>query len=131
MPRSQTDAKTALLSVRISKELHDDLKAAAGEESGIATEVRQRLAASFAEARFSIEGDQTAAEALRAIVLAFEYAQRDEKHWSDDPAAFAALFGTIRNILAAYRPEGDPTSPEAAEIIGKERARIALHYARP
>src|SRR5438876_7469630 len=128
MTKSQTDStKTALLSVRISQKLHDDLVQAAGDEGGIATEVRRRLAASFDKEAIVPTDDPKEREAIAAIAWALTHysygvggPDAPGQRWHEHPHGFYVVTGAIRQIMENFKPAGGDEPADERETSHRE-----------
>jgi hypothetical protein len=122
MARSSTSPKRSdretVVTLRLPRDLHDRLKAAASER-GFAADIRQRLEASVAGTAPAAADPQTN-ELLLQIAELSKIVEKAYGNWHTDPGAFAVFQLAINKTLSGYQPTGK------AEIQLKNDAPSAL-----
>jgi len=97
-------SKDVMIALRLPKELHERIVAAAGERS-VSEELRRRLAASF---EAGPDTDAATAELVGAVVEITGHLRQDFAPWHENRFAFDVLGAALDKVLGTYRPAGDP-----------------------
>src|SRR5262245_12407978 len=93
---------------RLSRELHDRLKAVAGSRS-VSEVIRERLEPA------AVDGDQETRRLTEAIA---HVARNVGAPWHEDPFSFAAFSAAIETLLSSYKPDGVPDpKPDTMAVV--------------
>jgi len=110
MPRKPLADDSTQTSLRLPRELHDRLSAAAGER-GIGEEIRRRLEASYAPEQAADPKTRDLARLVTSAADLIGGAGGYYRTWHTDPFSFEVfklLVGkALDTAMALYRPEGE------------------------
>jgi hypothetical protein len=118
-PQAPVDTTMVQTAFRLPRELHEQIKAAAGER-GISEEIRRRLEASFGPEA----GSDVQTRELGAVISQLA-ARMDEDYgaWHHDPFSFQAFKAGINLVMDHSRPKGEPVGKpkpnSVAEMMGE------------
>jgi hypothetical protein len=122
MPRKPMADKGVQTSLRLPRDLYENLAQAAGEK-GIGEEIRRRLENSFFGNQFVVK-DERVGDLLNAIAHAAAAVSKTPH--SGTSGSYNGFAQAVRELIETFRPEDAPATPEDF-WQGATLAAVALH----